>query len=81
MIFGKKDKWLWLILLYLITFAWDDDVNPPESIRGYRLYIAGITCTEPILEETIDILDVMARQYTVTGCGSRNGWLGQDLKA
>ena len=66
-------KYLFLILLYLITFAWDDFENDPTFISGYKLYISRVTCTEPQLEETIIIHDKTAREFTFTGCGTRPG--------
>lgn len=67
-------KILALIMLAFISLAWDDFENPIDTVRGYKIYIAQQTCTDPIPFNEYETLDPYARTIDIAECGTFNGW-------
>jgi hypothetical protein len=63
-----------LILLAFISFTWDDFENNPTDVKGYKLYIARQTCTDPIPFNEYETLDPYARTIKIVECGQFSGW-------
>ena len=63
-----------LIMLAVISFAWDDFENPIDVVKGYRIYIAQQTCTDPIPFNQYETLDPLARTLDINECGIFSGW-------
>ena len=63
----------WLLLLFLVSFSWEDYENLSEDLAGYRIYIYRVTCTEPTLETEIEIPNPLERHCIYSGTGARRG--------